>query len=243
MEKNKLVPIGQIIDFCFTNFINFEWRIKMKKVILALSLLLGFAFSNSLYASPPVKEKMPIVKCSPSQVNFDKAMRSLWEDHVIYTRNYIISSLAGLPDSDAIAQRLLRNQDDIGNAIKPYYGNDAGAKLTSLLRDHISIAAEVVKDAKMNDTKALELAQKKWQDNAIAIAAFLSSANPDWSKEDLQKMLLMHLDLTTEEVVARLHNDWNKDISAFDKGEAHMLKFADVLSNGIIKQFPDKFTK
>src|SRR5262245_37916554 len=62
------------------------------------------------------------------------AMRKLWEDHITYTRNYIISALANLPDGDAVAQRLLKNQDDIGDAIKPFYGADAGKKLAALLR-------------------------------------------------------------------------------------------------------------
>lgn len=35
--------------------------------------------------------------------------------------------------------------------------------------------------------------------------------------------------------------DWNADITAFDEDESHMIMFADVLSDGIIKQFPEKF--
>lgn len=214
----------------------------MKKIVLTLGLLLGMvAISTLSYAAPPKAKMAAAVNCPQSQIEFGKAMRSLWEDHVIYTRNYIISALADLPDAEAIANRLLHNQDDIGNAIKPYYGKDAGMKLTSLLRDHILIATEVVKAAKMNDSKGLPIAQKKWQDNAAAIAEFLSSANPNWPKAKLNKMLMMHLDLTTGEVTSRLHQDWNKDIQFFDKGEMHMLKFADILSEGIIKQFPDKF--
>ncbi|WP_292533995.1 hypothetical protein [Methylocystis sp.] len=71
------------------------------------------------------------------------AMRKLWEDHITYTRGYIVSALADLPDTNAVATRLLKNQDDIGDAIKPYYGENAGKKLSTLLRDHILIATEV----------------------------------------------------------------------------------------------------
>jgi hypothetical protein len=204
-----------------------------------LLLLLGFSFIGISYAVHTNVKAAPM--CSQSQINLNKAMRSLWEDHVIYTRGYIITSVSGLSDAFAEAERLMRNQDDIGNAIKPYYGSGAGNKLSTLLREHIKIASEVVKAAKANDSKTLDTAQKKWHDNATALADFLSSANPNWAKNDLQKMLFVHLDLTTKEVVARLNSDWSKDIAAFDRGEAHMLKFADVLSDGIIKQFPDKF--
>jgi hypothetical protein len=172
---------------------------------------------------------------------FGKAMRMLWEDHIMYTRNFIISSLAGLEDAGKIAERLLRNQDDIGNAIKPFYGEEAGTKLSALLRAHILIAADVVKAAKAGDAAGLDAANKKWYANADEIAAFLSGANPNWKRSDLENMLHKHLEYTTQEVVCRLKKDWAGDIAAYDKGHAHMLMFADVLTTGILMQFPDKF--
>jgi hypothetical protein len=168
-------------------------------------------------------------------------MRKLWEDHITYTRNYIISALADLGDKDAVAKRLLKNQDDIGNAIKPYYGNDAGDKLAALLREHILIATKVVEAAKSDDKQQLDEQQKEWSQNGKDIAAFLSGANPNWAKSDLEQMLQKHLDLTTGEVVGRLKKDWDADIQAYDQGHEHMLMFADDLSDGIVKQYPDKF--
>lgn len=216
----------------------------MKKVTLGVLLTAGLLGFGGIANAMPIKHiSVANVICfSESRVNLGKVMRSLWEDHVIYTRNYIISSLANLPDTDAVAQRLLKNQDDIGNAIKPFYGNAAGNKLTTLLREHILIAAEVVKAAKSNDSAALKTSQQKWKDNADELATFLSSANPNnWTKQDIQSMLYTHLDLTTGEVVSRLNKDWKKDIAYFDKGEKHMLMFSDMLSDGIEKQFSNKF--
>jgi len=169
------------------------------------------------------------------------AMRKLWEDHITYTRNFIISSLAGLEDAEKVAERLLKNQDDIGNAIKPIYGEEAGKKLTALLRDHILIAADVVKAAKAGNQADLDKANKRWHANADEIAAFLSGANPHWTRSALADMLYKHLEYTTQEVVARLKKDWAADIMAYDKGHDHMLMFADALTQGIVKQFPDKF--
>jgi hypothetical protein len=169
------------------------------------------------------------------------AMRKLWEDHITYTRNYIISAVADLPDGDAVAKRLLKNQDDIGDAIKPYYGDDAGKKLSALLRDHILVATEVVAAAKANDKQKLGDAQKKWSANGKDIAAFLSGANPNWPRKDVEGMLQKHLDLTSGEVVGRLKKDWAADIKSYDAGHVHMLMFADMLTDGIAKQFPDKF--
>lgn len=174
-------------------------------------------------------------------VELKMAMRTLWEEHIVYTRGYIVSALAGLPDGDAVAQRLLRNQDDIGNAIKPYYGDAAGKKLAALLRDHIMVATEVVKAAKAGDKPQLAKAQAKWTANGKEIAAFLSGANPHWPRKTLEDMLQAHLDFTSAEVVARLDKDWAADIKAYDDGHAHMLMFADTLADGIAMQFPDKF--
>lgn len=135
----------------------------------------------------------------------------------------------------------IKNQDDIGDAIKPYYGEDAGKKLSGLLRDHIMIATEVVKAAKAGNNEELDKASKKWNANGDEIAIFLSGANPNWAKKDMTDMLYKHLELTTGEVVSRLKKDWAADIDYYDKGHAHMLMFADMLTDGIIKQFPDKF--
>ncbi len=170
-------------------------------------------------------------------------MRKLWEDHIEYTRNYIISALAGLGDTAPIADRLLANQDDIGSAVAQYYGKDAGTRLAALLRAHILIAAQIVKAAKAGDGDGVSSGEATWHQNGEQIADFLAGANPNWSRATLSDMLSKHLDYTTGEVVSRLKGDWAADIAAYDKGHEHMLLFADMLTDGIVKQFPAQFSK
>jgi LPXTG-motif cell wall-anchored protein len=170
------------------------------------------------------------------------AMRKLWEDHITWTRMYIVSVAAGLPDADSTAQRLLQNQVDIGNAIKPYYGDDAGNKLTALLKDHILGAADLLAAAKAGDNAKLTAANQRWYANANDIAAFLSGANPQhWSADAMQQEMKMHLDLTLAEAAAHLRGDYANSIAGYDQVHTHILGMADVLSNGIAAQFPDKF--
>jgi hypothetical protein len=183
----------------------------------------------------------PAIAASMSAVELKLDMRKLWEDHITYTRNFIISALGDLKDANSVAERLLKNQDEIGKAIVPYYGDEAGKKLAGLLRDHILVAADVVKAAKAGNKDKLATEQKKWTENADDIAVFLSKANPNWPEKELKEMLHKHLALTTDEVVGRLKKDWNADIKAYDKGHAHIMMLSDVLSQGIAKQFPDKF--
>ena len=199
-----------------------------------------------LVSTAPVQasehKKMNKVVYTQSEVDLRNAMRQLWEEHIVYTRNFIISSVGDLEDTGKIAERLLRNQDDIGNAIKPIYGEEAGNKLAALLREHILIAADIVKAAKAGDSEGVAKGQKKWIGNADDIAVFLSGANPNWPVQTLKDMLYKHLAFTTTEVVSRIKKDWPADIDAYDKGHAHMLMFADILTEGIVKQFPKKFT-
>jgi len=177
-----------------------------------------------------------------SAQDFHDAMRKLWEDHITWTRLYIVGFAAGLPDTDAVAARLLKNQDDIGNAIRPVYGNDAADKLTQLLKDHITGAVDLLKAAKAGDTAAMKTASDKWYANANDIATFLNSANPDnWPLDDLKKEMKMHLDLTLAEATAHLKGDSTADIKAYDDVHNEILGMADILSGGIIKQFPDMF--
>jgi hypothetical protein len=169
-------------------------------------------------------------------------MRKLWEDHVTWTRLAIISLETGTPDTEATVARLLRNQTDIGNAVKPYYGNAAGKALTAQLRAHILIAADVIAAAKAGDEAKLTDAQARWHTNADQIAATLNSDNPRyWPLGTMQAEMREHLKLTTEEAVARLHGDWTADVTAYDKVHDHILHMSDMLTSGIIKQFPSRF--
>ncbi len=159
-------------------------------------------------------------------------MRKLWEDHITWTRLAIISLESGTPDTNATVARLLRNQADIGNAIKPYYGKAAGNELTRQLRAHILTAADVIATAKAGDSAKLADAQARWVKNADQIAAVLHGVNPRY-------WMHRHLDLTTQEAVARLQGNWTADVAAYDKVHQHILHMSD--SQGITKQFPGRF--
>lgn len=181
-------------------------------------------------------------KSTTSQVAFHDAMRKLWEDHITWTRLYIVSAAADLPDKSATAGRLLQNQVDIGNAIKPFYGDAAGDQLTALLNDHILIAAALIDAAKAGDSTAFAEANTRWYANADEIAAFLNTANPEnWPLDEMKAMMKMHLDVTLQEAAARLNGDFAGDIAAYDQVHEDILKMADMLSDGIINQFPKMF--
>lgn len=170
-------------------------------------------------------------------------LRALWEDHVAWTRLYIVSAVAGLPDADATLARLLQNQTDIGDAIATYYGDDAGAQLTTLLEGHIATAGELVAAAKAGDDAEVTAASTAWYANADEIAAFLSGANPAWPEATLQEMMHTHLDQTLAEATAQLTGDYAASVTEYDQIVAHILEMSDALAAGIITQFPDRFAE
>lgn len=206
--------------------------------ILILSVS-GASAARNERGAPPAASHRPI---SRTELAFHDQMRKLWEDHITWTRNVIISFQADLPDLNAAIARLLQNQADIGDAIKPYYGDAAGNQLTALLREHILGAARVLAALKAGDQSALQSALADWYANAHDIAVFLSSANPkNWPLAEMDQMMRDHLDATTREAVARHQGDWNADVAAYDAVHLQALAMADMLSNGIIAQFPKLF--
>jgi hypothetical protein len=177
---------------------------------------------------------------SPDAMTLHQNMRRLWADHVVWTRQYIVAAVADDGSATVALNRLMQNQSDIGNAVKPYYGDAAAGKLTDLLKQHIAIAGELVAAAKAGDAAKKTDADKRWHDNAADIAAFLASANPNWTKAALVTMLNRHLALTTQEAVDRLQKNWTDDQVTFDSIFTQAMEMADALSDGILKQFPAK---
>jgi hypothetical protein len=217
---------------------------------IAAAIALIFAASHGASANAGTAAAQPATAqlsaaqpaVSAKSVAFREAMNKLWEDHITWTRMVIVDFAAGLPDLKTAETRLLRNQADIGNAIKPYYGTAAGNQLTELLRTHILEAVPVLVDAKAGDKAKLTKALSAWYANGHQIASFLSKANPQsWPLSMTDAMMKRHLALTTDEAVARIEGHWAADVAAYDKVHVEILQMADMLSSGIIAQFPSKF--
>jgi hypothetical protein len=209
----------------------------MNRLMVASLVTGALQISSAALAAP----QEHVSKTPSPSAELRREMRKLWSDHVIWTRDYIVAAIGAKPDQQAAANRLMKNQEDIGAAVAAYYGQAAGKTLTSLLKEHISIAVDLIKAAKAGDKAAQEKADTAWHRNAEDIADLLSKANPHWPRTTLVEMMNTHLSTTTNEVVARLTQNWDEDVRAFDAVYEHILKMADALSEGIIEQFPKKF--
>ena len=178
-------------------------------------------------------------KAAAKQRDLYLAMRDLWSEHMQWTYATVTAFVSDSPGYDASVSRLLRNQQDIGNAIKPFYGKAAAKRLTALLTEHIELAVPVLVAAKGGDEDALNAAVADWYANARRVGGFLAKANPAWKKT--RKMLKTHITQTIAYASDQLQGDYAKSIKDYDKAEHHMLMLADQLSAGIIEQFPGRF--
>ena len=216
-------------------------------VVLAGALVAAGCSSNgdSADAVPEPNESSSDANAEQSAeidpVQFRRDVRVLWEDHVAWTRLFIVSAVADLPDTDATAARLLQNQADIGDAVAGFYGDEAGAQLEALLRDHILIAGDLIAAAKAGDNPKVEDRSAAWYANADEISELLASANPAWPVDTLKDMMRGHLDQTLAEATAQLAGDYEASVTEYAHITTHILEMADTLADGIITQFPDRF--
>lgn len=177
-----------------------------------------------------------------TESDLSKLMRGLFEEHVAWTRMTILSIAFGLPDEQVVTARLLRNADDMGTAFSAFYGEEIGNQMAALIRDHLAIAAQLVKAAKAGDSAGAADAEARWYANADAIVAFLNAINPYWTREAMTQMWYEHLSLTKAEAVAILNGDYAAGIARYDEIEKQIRSMADALTEGIVRQFPDVFT-
>jgi hypothetical protein len=209
---------------------------------LAVSLAVMFAVSAA-----PAAGAHDGHSARANRAAFHDAMRKLWEDHIVWTRQFIVSAATqsgNLADIGPTTDRLLANQTDIGDALKPFYGESVGDQVTALLRDHILTAADLIAAAKAGDADAAEAASTAWYRNADDIATALNGLNSKhWPLDEMKAHMKDHLDLTLKEAVARLEGRYAADIAAYDEIHAQILAMADMLSDGIIAQFPSKFAR
>lgn len=188
------------------------------------------------------KSEKYVNKCkSKAEMALNNEMRLLWEQHVYWTRMLIISMAFNLPDAQLVANRLLQNPEDFKTALTPFYGEANAAVFADLLTAHLVIASELVKAAIVGNTAAAADAEARWYKNADQIAAFLASINPYWSYEQWQKMLCDHLAMTKAEAVDILNKDYTASISEFENIEKQAMVMADIMTQGIVKQFPQYF--
>lgn len=175
-------------------------------------------------------------------MQFASGVRNLWNDQVDYTRNAITSILGNVDDINAVALRLERNQDELGEILSPYYGEAAATTAKGALKAHVALLTDIIRYKKAErDTAELEA---NLDANIVAIAEFLASLDPsNWPKSLVLGALTDHVKNTLLEINARVAKDWTADIDAYDSARKSVKTIADTMSCGIVDKFPEKFVR
>lgn len=213
-------------------------------VAMTTAILLSVGLLGACDSTPQTMDHSHMGSRTPSQVVLYKDMQTLWQQHMEWTYAAVAAIATDAPNVAETADRLMTNQEDIGNAIKPFYGEDAGNALTLLLKAHISGAVDILVAAKAGDSAAQDAAVVAEYANAKEIGDFLSAANPsNWSQASMEEMMKGHIDQTLVYATDLLSGRYADAIDNYGVAEAHMAAMGDMLSSGIITQFPTKFDK
>jgi ABC-type uncharacterized transport system involved in gliding motility auxiliary subunit len=217
-------------------------RINRRKIGSVSLFLLIAAFIAALLASTVIPAlAQPLTAQKSTRSAYHDEWRKLWEDHITWTRVVIIGILNDLPGTNTYIGRLLQNYDDMEEALTPYYGDDAEV-LGDLIKDHLTIAAEILTAAHNGDTAAMNDAIARWYANAHDIAVQMNEMNPQfWPLQETEQMWVDHLDATFLEATTHLSGDFAGEVAAYDTIHDLALEMADFMSNGVMNQFPSKF--
>ncbi|MBW7848416.1 MAG: hypothetical protein H3C41_10100 [Bacteroidales bacterium] len=221
----------------------------MKKLTLIIALFMALTAVNAQHQDHSVvknaaSSELRALQKTVKYQELNKAMRELWSAHMYWTLITVDAFYNDPKGLEAKLNRLLQNQKDIGAAIVPFYGQEAGDKLAQLLTEHIQGAVPVLQSAQSGDKEALDKAVKDWYANAKEIGDFLSAANPkNWTAKETGGALEMHITHTIDYSVSILKGNYSQSFGGFEEALHHMLHLADILTEGLAKQFPDHFMK
>lgn len=185
---------------------------------------------------PPV-----MTSISPAEAAFRCNMRLLWQEHISWARMVMVSLAYDLPDQDAVISRLLQNPVDMGNILRPLYGDYIADQYTGLIKEHLELAAELITTLIAGDKEGAAAIEKTWYANGAQVSEFLSSINPYLSKQRFREMFYSHLALTQTEAAAVINKDFKKDIETFNMIAMEAQEMADMISDAIIKQYTGLF--
>ncbi len=216
--------------------------VRTMRAMLSTLVVIGVLF---VWAAAPSQTRAATP--NPAKVaELKMALRDLYVGHVFWVRSLVIATRFGEKGAISEADEYgLKNAKAIGQSIAPIYGQAAGEKFATLFVGHYSAVKDYMKAAFANNFKGNAALKKaaldKLTKNADAIAAFVSSANPNLPKGTVYALLVAHAGHHTAAIDATAKKDWSREADIWDPMVKHIYTLSDALADGIAKQFPDKF--
>ena len=213
----------------------------MKKNLFLIPIVVLAALALIVPLNSLAKAKQGTGKMSPNRMELRLALRDLWVGHIFWVRNVVLMTKFGDTGAAKVAEdQVVQDAKDIANSIVPFYGRDAGDKLFNLLAGHYGAVKEYMTAAFAENKDAKTAAIDKLNKNADEIATFLSSANPNWPKPTLLAALAAHGGHHIAQINAVNGKDFATEAKVWNDMKTHIYVIADVLADGIVKQFGPK---
>ena len=178
---------------------------------------------------------------SKAEQNLGNYLRFLWLQQVYWLRMANQSELWNLSDAEYVMNRLMENPQDFQMALKTFYGDENAKKFADLLTNHLTLVTNYVMAIRDGNTQAAADAENQINNNAVQMISFLTSINPNWAAADLQRMFSEYMNLTKEEIDATMSQNFEDSINVFADIERGALEMADMMTKGIVSQFPQYF--
>ena len=172
-------------------------------------------------------------KVSALKVDLKSSLRKLLTDHGVYTVFVLKSIVDGNKDTKVFLDRLLANQKDIGDQLKPIVGNNKGNEVTAVLTEHIKLAGNVITAAFKNDP-TLNMKIETLFANSDEVAATLTSLNPEALPYELtQSTFHIHNQFVIDMTVARIKGDYLREQKLYDAYYNELLVLSDAIFHAL----------
>ncbi len=202
------------------------------KLLLSIVLLSISLTSQAQVLSTPSENDKRLV--------FKAEMSRLWIDNAIYSRQAILCLVDRLPGAEESLYRLMINQEDMGRMFTRFYGREKGDEFCDLISSNTSLTVSMIRN-KSRNSGDYEAARAKMDYNVDRIITYLVAVNPHWTEEELKYLIHLQSKLFDTQLQSRVNANYSYDIETFDRMISETYRLADVLSEGIMKQFPERF--
>lgn len=182
----------------------------------------------------------PVCRCLGDQAHHlamrpsaRSTLRKLFTDHAVYTNKYSIAYIAHLGSADALLNRLLDNQQEIGMYLGQFLGAAVGEAITAILTEHIQLAGKALEDIAHRRPIAPTMQKILANVDKFATAvAKLTGVKTDYQK--WYKEFLHHNEMVLEIAKLNIKGLYIQENEAYDTYYTHMLRFSDMMCSDLL---------
>ncbi len=192
------------------------------------------------HSSSSMSEDMP--NASTKAADLRATMVNFGVEHMDLTYDAVSSALQATDSAEADQAALIQNGEDLAAAVGSFYGEDAEKTFDKVWKLHLNQFVAYAVASSKNDEQAKKAALDKIDaEYTKPLSAYLAKANPNLPEEVLYSSLKEHVDMTAVMIESQAGGDYTKAQDQRNKGVEHMQMLFSTLSDGIVKQFPEKF--